>query len=164
MIKARLAATLVGGGAMLATMLGAGTVQAAAPSTPHTVTMTQVQHAFVDDQGFNPCTGDPITLTGDGTVVNHVTYFTGSDEVWGTFTETGAVSFVDNAVSYAGRVTVWGNFNLNRTNGNDTFTLAVRAVGSDGSVVIAHLVTHEMLDSEGNVVTSWEKAPVLTCG
>jgi hypothetical protein len=162
MFSTRRLVIAAGAAALAAGAAGATAAQAAGT---HTVTITQTSHgSFLDDQAFNPCTGDAVTVEGTGTQVNHVTYFTGSDEVWGTFTETGTVSFTDQGVDYSGRATVWGNFNLNRTNGNQSFTLSIRVSGSDGSVVIAHLVTHTMFDAEGNPVTSWEKAPLLTCG
>ena len=161
----RLTGIIVGGAAVAAAALGASTASAAAPTAPHTLSFTQNVHgAFTDDQGFNPCTGDAITLDFTGNQVNHVTFFTASDEVWATFTEEGFATTSDNGVDYSGRSTAWGNFNLNRTNGVSDFTLTVHMTGSDGSVVIAHVVTQEKFDSEGNVVTSWMQNPVLTCG
>ena len=156
-------ATVIGGAGLA--VAGVATASAAAPAVPHTISMTQTVHgSFVDDQAFNPCTGDPIVLDFTGNQVDHVTFFTATDEVWATFTEEGTVTTSDNGVSYSGRMTVWGNFNLNRTNGVSDFILTVRAVGSDGSVIVAHIVTQDKLDSDGNVVTSWGKEPVLTCG
>jgi hypothetical protein len=165
MIKPRFAATTLGGAALAAAMLGAGTASAAAPAVPHTISMTQLQHgSFIDDQGFNPCTGDPLVLSFTGNQVNHVTFFPASNEVWATFTEEGAATTSDNGVDYSGRATGWGNFNLNNQNGVSGFTMTIHLTGSDGSVVVAHIVSQDMLDSNGNVITSWFKAPVLTCG
>lgn len=167
MVKARHILTVAGGAALSAGLLGAGTALAAAPSQPHTVSFTQTVHgSFTEDQATNPCTGDSMVLQFDGNQVQHVTFFPASDEVWATFTEEGAFTGTDQqaGVSYSGHATAWGNFNINQTNGNSTFTLSVRATGSDGSVLVAHIVTHQMLDSEGNVVTEWDKMPVLTCG
>jgi hypothetical protein len=53
-----------------------------------------------------------------------VTFFPGGDEAWGTFTEEGKATFVQDSskLTFSGRVTVWGNFNVNNKNSNNTFT------------------------------------------
>jgi hypothetical protein len=85
-------------------------------------------------------------------------------EVWATFTETGKVALTDaNGVSYSGHFTVWGNFNLNERNTNNTFTLTVRAAGSDGSSIVAHEVQHFALNANGVVTVDFDTMS-LTCG
>ena len=166
MIKARHLGTVIGGAALAAGLLGTGTVHAAAPSVPHTVTFTQTAHrSFTDDQAFNPCTGDPIVLQLDGNEVEHVTFFPASDEVWATFTETGAILGTDDGtdVTYSGHATAWGNFNLNERNGNSEFTLTIHATGSDGSSITAHETTVFAMNANGGVTVDFDKAS-LTCG
>lgn len=131
-----------------AALLSAGAVLAVAPATAasagtHTVTMTFHQHGtYVEPGDTNPCTGDAVTVTVTGNSVSHVTFFTGSDEFWATFTDEGRGSFTDKGVAYSGRFTFWDNFNLNRQNANATATFTIRMVGSDGSVVTGHETFH----------------------
>ena len=120
--RALLVAGVAGVGALLAP-----TAALAAPGGPgHTVTMTEVTHGVFDAglTGPNPCTGAYIvSVNASGTVVNHVTIFPASDEVWATFTETGKLTLLDsNNVTYTGHLTVWGNFNMNEKNANNTFS------------------------------------------
>src|SRR5438094_521240 len=71
----------------------------ASAGSPNGQTVTSTDHihgTFYEPGATNPCSGD--TFNGgqgalfDGNLVDHVTFFTNSDEVWATFTETGAVS------------------------------------------------------------------------
>jgi hypothetical protein len=95
----------------------------------------------------------------------HVTYFSASDEAWGTFTEEDSFTATDEStgVVYAGHDTFWGNFNLNQQNSNSTFTATIRATGSDGSTLAYHETGHFTMLPSGDVAVSFDKAS-LTCG
>jgi hypothetical protein len=152
---------VVAGGALLAL----APASASAAGSDHTVTSTQNTHGQWTEQDVNPCNGDVLDVTFDGNMVQHVTFFPASDEVWATFTETGQVQATDEGtgVVYAGRATAWGNFNMNQQNANQTFTLNVRATGSDGSLLIAHDNAHFALNANGVVTVTFDKLN-LTCG
>ncbi len=161
--RALLVAGVVGVGA-----LSAPAAALAAPGgTGHTVTMTEVTHGVFDAglSGPNPCSGASIvSVDASGTVVNHVTFFPASDEVWATFTETGKITLLDsNNVTYTGHLTVWGNFNMNEQNSNNTFTLTLMLTGSDGSTITAHEVQHFALNANGVVTVNFDRM-TLTCG
>lgn len=135
-----------------------------------TVTQTQNVHgSFYEPNATNPCNND--TFNGgqgalfNGNLVNHVTFFTNSDEGWGTFTETGSVTATDDGtgVSYSGRATAWGNFNMNERNGNSSFTLTIHLSGSDGSTITAHENTTFATNANGDVTVNFDKFN-LTCG
>ena len=81
--------------------------------------------------------GDAIDLTQTSNMVQHVTFFPGGDEIWGTFTEEDKVIGVDEGTGavYTGHSTVWGNFNVNQRNANDTFTPSIHVTGSDGTSI-----------------------------
>jgi hypothetical protein len=150
-------------------------ISVAAPAfaaSPHgqTVTETQNMHgSFYEPNATNPCTGN--TFNGgqgalfNGNLVSHVTYFTSSDEVWSTFTETGSVQATDDGtdVTYTGHATAWGNFNMNRQNGNNAFTLTIHLSGSDGSTITAHETTVFATNANGDVTVNFDKMS-LTCG
>jgi hypothetical protein len=140
--------------------------------SPNGQTVTETQHihgTFLEPAATNPCTGD--TFNGGqgaqftGNLVNHVTYFTNSDEVWSTFTETGAVLATDDGtgVTYSGHATAWGNFNMNERNGNSAFTLTIHLTGSDGSSIRAHETTMFATNANGDVTANFDKFN-LTCG
>lgn len=158
MVRLRLAFPVLAAASSLL-LLGAAPALA---STDHTVSLTQNVHGAWSEDDVNPCTGDPMTVNYDGNMVFHITYFTGSDEAWGTFTETGAVSAADNGVTYSGHATAWGNFNQNERNGNSEFTLDVRVLGSDGSEIIAHEIVVWVVNANGNVTATFDKLN-LTC-
>jgi hypothetical protein len=153
----------------------AGVTMASAPafaSSPHgqTVTMTEHVHGeFAEPNATNPCTGN--TFNGGegvqftGNAVNHVTFFTNSDEAWGTFTETGAIAGTDDGtgVSYSGHATAWGNFNMNERNDNNEFTLTIHATGTDGSSITAHETTVFVDNGNGNVTVDFDNLS-MTCG
>lgn len=139
---------------------------------PNGQTVTETNHAhgtFYEPDATNPCNGD--TFDGgqgalfDGNLVNHVTYFTSSDEVWSTFTETGSVQAADDGtgVIYSGHATAWGNFNMNEKNGNSAFTLTIHLSGSDGSSITAHETTVFASNANGDVTVNFDKFS-LTCG
>src|SRR5438034_1960299 len=93
----------------------------------HTVSTTENVHgSFTEPDATNPCTGAPGVASFDGNAVFHLTYFTGGDEYWFTFTETGKVSVTWDGVTYTGHATAWGNGNWNEQNQNSTFTLTIR--------------------------------------
>jgi hypothetical protein len=131
------------------------------------VTSTQTIHGSIDPgiDTPNPCTGAAIvSASAVGNGVMHVTYFPGSDEAWGTFTQTDKVTILDsNGVTLRGQQTVWGNFNMNEKNSNNTFTLTVMLKGSDGSTISVHEVQHLTLNANGVVTVQFDR-PSLTCG
>jgi hypothetical protein len=100
-----------------------------------------------------------------GNLVNHVTFFTNSDELWATFTETGSVQATDDGtgVTYSGHATAWGNFNMNEKNSNSAFTLTIHLSGSDGSSITAHETTVFSTDANGDVTVNFDKFN-LSCG
>ena len=161
--------TIVG---LAAVCLGAGPAFAA---SPHGQTVTETDHihgTFDEPNATNPCTGDAFQapdggagIQFTGNLVNHVTYFTNSDEVWATFTETGKVvgTDVDTGVIYTGRATVWGNLNMNERNQNSEFTLTIHVTGSDGSTITGHETTVFVVNGNGTVTVSFDKLN-LTCG
>ena len=141
-------------------------------ASPHgqTVTSTQNIHGtFLESQATNPCTGDTFNggqgIQFTGNAVNHVTFFTASDEVWATFTETGSILGTDDGtgVTYSGHATAWGNFNMNMRNSNQEFTLTIHAVGTDGSTITAHETTALVMNANGTVTVSFDKFS-LACG
>lgn len=158
---------------LLAVALAAVVVVApASAGGPNGQTVTETDHVhgtFAEPEATNPCTGD--TFNGGagiqfvGNLVNHVTFFTASDEVWATFTETGSISGTDDGtgVTYSGHATAWGNFNMNERNQNSAFTLTIHATGSDGSSITAHQTTAFVLNANGSVTVNFEKDS-LTCG
>lgn len=148
------------------------TVGAAFAASPNGQTVTETDHVhgtFYEPAATNPCNGD--TLNGgqgalfDGNLVNHVTYFTNSDEVWATFTETGSVTGTDDVtgVSYSGHATAWGNFNMNERNQTSAFTLTIHLSGSDGSSITAHDTAVFTMNANGTVTVNFDKFS-LSCG
>jgi hypothetical protein len=137
------------------------------------VTETDHIHGTFDEpMATNPCNGDTfvapdggVGVQFTGNLVNHVTYFTNSDEVWATFTETGKVVGTDTGtnVTYTGQATVWGNINVNERNQNSEFTLTMHISGSDGSSITGHETTVFALTANGTVAVNFDKL-VLTCG
>ena len=141
-------------------------------SSEHGQTITETQNVhgtFSEPEATNPCTGDTFNggagIQFTGNLVNHVTFFTQSDELWATFTETGAISGTDDGtgVTYTGHATAWGNFNMNERNQNSEFTLTIHATGSDGSSITAHETTVFVLNGNGDVTVNFDKLS-LTCG
>jgi hypothetical protein len=166
--KAKLA-----GAAVLLTVGGLAMWPAAAfAASPNGQTVTQtdnVHGVFYEPEATNPCTGD--TFNGGqgvqftGNLVNHITYFTNSDEVWATFTETGKIVGTDDGtgVTYSGHATAWGNFNMNERNQNSEFTLTIHASGSDGSSITAHETTVFVNNGNGDITVNFDKFS-LSCG
>jgi hypothetical protein len=150
---------------VVAAMVVAGAAVAAPGGTGHTVTQTDNFHGVQTSTETNPCTGNAIDLTQTSNMVQHVTFFPGGDEIWGTFTEEDKVTGVDEGtgVVYTGHSTAWGNFNVNERNANDTFTASIHVTGSDGSTIAYHDVMHEAWNANGVLTVSFDK-PSLTCG
>jgi hypothetical protein len=153
-------------------VVGAGFAASASAGGPNGRTVTETQHlhgTFFEPAATNPCTGDTFNsgqgAQFTGNLVNHVTYFTDSDEVWSTFTETGAIVATDDGtgVTYSGHATAWGNFNTNERNGNSSFTLTIHLSGSDGSSVTAHENTTFATNANGDATVDFDKFS-LTCG
>jgi hypothetical protein len=141
-------------------------------ASPHGQTVTEtdnVHGTFFEPNATNPCTGDTFNggqgIQFTGNLVNHVTFFTNSDEVWATFTETGAISGTDDGtgVTYSGHATAWGNFNMNEQNTNNAFTLTIHAAGSDGSSITAHETMVFVMNANGTVTATFDKLS-LSCG
>jgi hypothetical protein len=147
----------------------------AVAASPHGQTVSETQHehgVFDESDANNPCNNDalvaPDGTTGaqfTGNLVNHVTFFTDSDEVWATFTETGAVVATDagTGVIYSGHATAWGNFNLNERNQTSAFTMTLHLTGSDGSSITGHETTVFVNNGNGDVTVDFDKMS-LTCG
>ena len=144
----------------------------AVAGSPNGQTVTETDHihgAFYEPEASNPCTGD--TFNGgqgalfNGNLVNHVTFFTNSDEMWATFTETGSVSATDDGtgVTYSGHATAWGNFNMNERNQNSAFTLTIHLAGSDGSAITVHETTVFTMNANGTVTVNFDKISA-SCG
>lgn len=134
---------------------GVGTAAAAAPHG-QTVTESTHQHGTWTEPGDTDfCTGATIAPTITGNEVAHITYFTGSDEYWATFTEEGWATYADpvTGLDWSGRVTVWGGDNLNERNGTSTFTASftLSATDADGVVhqEVGHQVSHVTIDADG---------------
>lgn len=120
------------------------------------VSQTQVFHNQVDTfSDVVPCTDDPATITTTSNGAVHVTFLTsgiGAGTFWFTLTQTGAVTVVPDdptLPTYSGHFTVWVGDNGNLRNGNSTFILEVRLIGSDGSVINAHLLEHVTVTATG---------------
>jgi hypothetical protein len=161
-------------GAVIALGFAAATMAAApafaASPNGQTVTETQNVHGvFLEPAATNPCTGNTFNggagIQFTGNLVNHVTFFTNSDEVWATFTETGKIVGTDDGTgaTYTGHATAWGNFNLNEKNQNSEFTLTIHATGSDGTSITAHETTVFVMNANGTVTVNFDKFS-LTCG
>jgi hypothetical protein len=149
----------------VAAFVAVGAASAAPGGTGHTVTQTDNFHGTNDTTDVNPCTGNAIDLHQTSNIVQHVTFFPGGDEIWGTFTEEDKVVGTDEGtgVVYTGHSTFWGNFNVNEQNANDTFTGSIHVTGSDGSSISYHEVAHETWDANGNLTVQFDR-PSLTCG
>jgi hypothetical protein len=150
-------------GALAAALVLAGVASAAGGA--HTQSFTDNFHGTQTGTDTNPCTGNTVDLTESTNLVNHVTFFPGSDEVWATFTEEDGFTALDEGtgVLYTGHATFWGNFNMNEKNSNSTFTATIRAIGADGSTIAYHEVAHFTMLPSGDVSVTFDKVS-LTCG
>lgn len=127
---------------------------AAAGGTGHTVTQTDHQHGtWVEPGDTDFCTGALITPTITGNEVEHVTFFPGGDEAWGTFTEEGTARAQIGGLDYSGRITVWGNFNINEKNANNTFTASFRLTATDADGVVHSEIGHQVAHVSWNAIS-----------
>jgi hypothetical protein len=137
----------------------------------HGVLTNELNEKLAEERGeeyeppVNPCTGKELQVVENTNLVNHITFFPASDEVWATFTQTSKVTATEEGTntSYSGHTTFWGNFNVNRQNENSTFTGTIRLKGSDGSTISYHGVDHFTLLPSGKVAVEFGK-PRITCG
>ncbi len=151
--------------AAVGAILTVGSALVAAPAlaaSPNgqTVTQTYTQHGTWTEQGDTDfCSGATIAPTITGNSVEHVTYFTNSDEAWGTFTTTGTATAVvpdptlGYDLTYSGRITIWGNFNQNERNANSTFTASFDLTATDQNGVVHTEVGHEVAHVGWNAVS-----------
>ncbi len=140
----------------------------AASPNGQTVSQTFTQHGTWTEPGDTDfCSGATINPTITGNEIEHITFFTNSDEAWGTFTEEGKVVVEINGLTYTGRITIWGNFNQNEKNQNSTFTgsFYLSATDANGAVhtEVAHEVAHLSWDAVSDQpVVSFDRLTV-TC-
>ena len=141
--------------ALGALVAGPATVAfATAGGTGHTITETDHQHGtWVEPGDTDFCSGADITPTITGNEVEHVTYFPGGDEVWGTFTEEGTARALIGDLDYSGRITVWGNFNVNEKNANNTFTASFTLTATDSDGVVHSEIGHEVAHVGWNAIS-----------
>lgn len=140
-------------------LVALGAVPALAASGP-VETTTQHQHGTWVETAINPVTGHLVDVTFDGNAYEHVTYFSGTDQGMTAFGETATISFVDNGVTYFGRATVSFAGKLIQRNAVETYTLIVRAMGSDGTSVWVHQTTHITYNGNGVVTVSFDKLSI----
>lgn len=153
-VPRRVALAAVAAAGALALILGGAAPALAGSPNGQTVTETDHQHGTWTETGDTDfCTGADVSPTITGNSVEHVTYFTNSDEVWGTFTEEGTVVGVIGGLTYTGRITVWGNFNQNERNANNTFTASVNLTATDADGVVHTEVGHEVMHVSWNAVS-----------
>lgn len=144
-------------------LVGVGAAAAASPNG-QTVTETTHQHGtWVEPGDTDFCSGATIAPTITGNEVTHVTFFTGSDEFWFTFTEQGTATYDDpvTGLDWAGRITVWANGNGNERNSNQTFTATFKLYATDADGVlheeVGHDVAHMALNANGVPVVTFDK-------
>jgi hypothetical protein len=120
------------------------------------VSQTQVFHKQIDTfSDVVPCTDEPATITTTSNGAVHITFLTsgiGAGTFWFTLTQTGTVTVVPDdpaQPTYTGHFTVWVGDNGNLRNGNSTFILEVRLLGTDGSVINGHLLEHVTITANG---------------
>lgn len=159
-------------GVLAAALAAVVVVAPASAGSPNGRTVTETDNihgSFYEPNASNPCNGDSFNhgqgALFTGNLVNHVTFFTNSDELWATFTETGSVTATDDVtgVTYTGHATAWGNDNMNERNANSAFTLTIHLAGSDGSAISTHETTVFTLNANGTVTVNFDKMS-LTCG
>ena len=146
---------------LLAALAFSGLAVAGEP--PGTVSVTIIDRAATHVGSIvNPCTGHAVTVFAAGRSIEHLTYFTNSDEFWYTFTATANATFTDGSVTYAGHDTFWVGANGNERNSNFTLTDNGTLLGSDGSRVWVHERAHVAVNALG-IVTVWFDVTDATC-
>jgi hypothetical protein len=135
---------------------------AAAGTPPQT--LTDNFHGTQSVVVLNQCTNTLVDLTEKTNEVFHVTFFPDTGDVHMTSTEEDSFTGVDetSGVIYRGHALFWDNLNLNNQNANFTFTNAIHATGSDGSMILIHEVGHGTLRPDGSISVFFDK-PSLTC-
>ncbi len=148
---------------VVAMALSAGSALAAAGGNSHTVTQTDNFHGFQQTTDTNPCTGNTVDLSETSNIVNHMTYFPGGDEVWGTFTEEDKVTAVDEEqAGLHGPLHSLGQLQRQRAHANDTFTLSIHVTSADGVDLLPRSDPRDV-NANGTLTVSFDK-PSLTCG
>jgi hypothetical protein len=103
-----------------------------------------------------PCVDPPGSLnTGTLTITYNAVFHVavnGAGDIWVTGTQEGDFSFIPfdpNRPSYTGHFAAWFGFSLNQKNAvfHDTFN--VHGIGSDGSILTAHFITHMSFNANG---------------
>ncbi len=135
--------------------LGALAPSAAAAGAGAQSSTQTIQNATQSFPMPNPCTGamGMVTITFNG--VFHATLLTsgiGAGTYWATGTQAGTLAFVPNdpsQPSYSGQFAVWFGDNNNLQNGAETVTLNIRMIGTDGSILNYHDVSHVNTTASG---------------
>jgi hypothetical protein len=142
----------------------APTAASAATSGSGAVSTTVTTHDTQAFQVLNPCNGDLLNTTSDFNAVFHLTFFPGSDESHGTFTETDKFTATDvvTGVVYTGQATRHSVFNANQANSTFTSSGTTTIRGSDGSTVKVHDVTVFVVNPDGTVTVDFNK-PSFSC-
>jgi len=140
---------------MLASLIGITAVLALGVSAPaawaaKSVTM-HIHDGTATMPSPNPCTGVHGMVTIHFNAVFHRTRI-GPGLVHVTETTAGTFEFVPNKSkfpSYTGHFTQWDGFNRNARNAAGTFTFHVNGMGSDGSHLVFHEVSHFSMSASG---------------
>lgn len=125
-------------------------------------TFTQIDKNVVevDPGNQNPCSGAVGTLTLTYNDVFHGTVLTNGTS-WFTGTITGSLSFVPDDVSnpsYTGHFSQWFGDENNLRNGVESSTFNVTAQGSDGSHLNFHDTAVAVVNANGVITVSFDKA------
>ena len=96
------------------------------------------------------CSGDPVTLMGVTSGVEHVT-FLDSGGIHATFTEVVTFTATRGTETFTGRWTAWGGFNLNAKNIATTFTFNATGTSDAGTKLRLRVVEHFSLSATGVV-------------
>ena len=127
------------------------------------VTVTETNHGVVEAfPDFNPCTGDPGTVSAVENQIFHVT--TNDTGSWFTGTVEGTFSFTPDdptKPSYTGHFATWFGTEDNLRSSVDHSTFNVNGIGSDGSHLQFHYNAQATVNANGTVTVSFERA---TCG
>lgn len=126
-------------------------------------TFTQHDHNLTTvSADFNPCTGDPGTLTETvndifhGTINKTGSWFTGTIEGWFTF-----VPDDPSKATYTGHFATWFGDENNLRNDVEHATLNIHGTGSDGSTLRFHENAQATMNANGVITVSFDRA---TCG